>query len=172
VIDGLIYRGDKIMIPDKQETKSQPNIQTKLLDIAHEGHPGRTMMKRFMRSRLWFPHMDKRIEDVVKGCLACQASTETKHRDPNIPSTPPDELWRKLSADHWGPTADGYHLLVDIDELSRYPEVAVVKGTGAEQDIFTRHGYRKRLKTDNGPPFNCNENHFLQEYFQWAGINH
>jgi len=81
-------------------------------------------------------------------------------------------LTSKLSADHWGPTADGYHLLVDIDELSRYPEVAVVKGTGAEQDIFTRHGYCKRLKTDNGPPFNCNENHFLQEYFQWAGINH
>jgi len=46
VIDGLIYRGDKIMIPDKQETKDQPNIQTKLLNIAHEGNLGGTMMKR------------------------------------------------------------------------------------------------------------------------------
>ena len=170
--------GDKLVPPDKQESKEHPNVRTKLLDIAHEGHPGSTMMKRFMRTRIWFPNMDKRIEEVVQGCLACQAATETKHRDPNIASVPPDELWQKLSADHWGPTADGYYLLVVIDELSRYPEVAVVKGTGAEQNIeafesiFSRHGYCERLKTDNGPPFNGKENHLLQEYFKWAGITH
>ena len=84
------------------------------------------MMKLFMRTRPLFPNMDERIN----GCLAYQASAEAKHRDLNVPSTPPGELCQKLSADHWGIT-DGYHLLVVIDELSRYPEVVVVKGTDA-----------------------------------------
>ena len=178
VDDGILMRADKIYIPDAPEHAGQPSIRSKLVEIAHEGHPGETMMKRFMRSRLWFPKMDKAIQDTVRGCLACQAATETKHRDPNTPSKPPEKLWQKLSADHWGPTADGTYLLVVIDELSRYPEVAVVKGTGAEHniqafdDIFTRHGYCERLKTDNGPPFNGKEHHKLQEYFKWAGIRH
>ena len=178
VKDNLLLRGHKIFVPNASERPGQPNIRTKLLDIAHEGHPGENMMKRYVRSQLWFPGMDDAIETVVRGCLACQASTATKHRDPNTPTPPPDHLWQKLSADHWGPTADGHYLLVVIDELSRYPEVIVVKGTGAEENIeafdsiFSRHGYCERLKTDNGPPFNGNENHLLQRYFKWAGIDH
>ena len=41
---------------------------------------------------------------------------------------------------------DGLHILVVIDGLTKYPEVAVVKGTGADDniwafsDIFSRHG--------------------------------
>ena len=68
--------------------------------------------------------------------------------------------------------------MVVIENLSRYPEVAVVRGTGAEDNIeafdniFTRHGYCKTLKTDNGPPFNGKESHLLQKYFKWAGIEH
>ena len=178
VHNNLLLRGDKLVVPDAPERPGKPNIRTELLDIAHEGHPGENMMKRYMRSQLWFPSMDKAIEEVVKGCIACQAATKTKHRDPNIPSAPPDELWQKLSADHWGPTSDGFYLLVVIDELSRYPEVAVVRSTGAEENIeafdqiFSRHGYCESLKTDNGPPFNGKENHLLQQYFKWAGIIH
>ena len=41
---------------------------------------------------------------------------------------------------------DGLHILVVIDGLTKYPEVAVVKGMGADDniwafsDIFSRHG--------------------------------
>ena len=76
-------------------------------------------MKRHLRARLWFPGMDASIDELVAGCNACQASTETKHRDPLIPTQPPHEPKQKLAADHWGPTADGKYLLVVIDELSR-----------------------------------------------------
>ena len=178
VDNGLILRGEKILPPDAPEYAGGINVRTKLLDIAHEGHPGENAMKRYVRSRLWFPGMDREIEKVTQGCLACQAATVTKHRDPLIPTLAPEELWCNLAADHWGPTADGKYLLVVIDELSRYPEVAVVKGTGAEDNveafdnIFARHGYCKKLKTDNGPPFNGKENHTLQRYFKWAGIEH
>lgn len=178
VVDGLILRGDKIVPPDAPEHTGGVNVRTKLLDIAHEGHPGENSMKRYVRSRLWFPKMDQEISEITRGCLACQASTVTKTRDPLIPSSPPDELWQNLAADHWGPTPDGHFLLVVIDELSRYPEVEVVKSTGAEENIeafdniFARHGFCKQLKTDNGPPFNGKDSHLLQRYFKWAGIHH
>ena len=53
-----------------------------MLDIAHEGHPGETAMETYVRSRLWFPKMDEGISKITQRCLACQASTVTKTRDP------------------------------------------------------------------------------------------
>ena len=101
-------------------------------------------------------------------------STET----PLVPTEPPSEIWKDLAADHWGPTPEGKYLLVLIDKLSRYPEVMVVNSTSAEANIeafdtiFSRHGYCENLTSDNGPPFNGNEYHLLQQYFHWAGIKH
>jgi len=117
-------RNSKIYIPNLSEEPGEPNVRIKLVDIAYEGHPSESMMKRFMRSRMWFPG----IREVVQGCLACQASTETKYRDPNNSSSPPEELCRNSRQDHWGPTPDSFHLLVVNDKLSRYPEVVVCQG--------------------------------------------
>ena len=91
------------------------------------------------------------------------------HGDPLIPTTAPTQVWERLAADYWGPTSDGKYLLVVIDELSRYPEVAIVSSTGADaniaalDEIFARHGFCKILKSDNGPPFNGQESHELQK---------
>ena len=52
-----------------------------------------------------------------------------------IPSISPAKPWENLAADHWGPTGDGLHLLAVIDETTKYPEVAIVKGTSAEANI-------------------------------------
>jgi len=86
VEDGILMRGDKIYIPNASDQPGQPNIRSKIVTIAHEGHPGETMMKRYIRLRLWFPKMDKEI--TVRGCLTCQAATETKHRDPTLHPNP------------------------------------------------------------------------------------
>lgn len=135
-------------------------------------------MKRFAREHMWYPGLDADIVVRVESCLPCQASTKTKHRDPLVPTEPPEEVWTDLAADHWGPTPKGTHMLVVIDKLSRFPEAIEVTGTGAEPNIvafdtiFSRHGYCKTLVTDGGPPFNGEEAHALQKYFKWAGIDH
>lgn len=87
----------------------------------------------------------------------------------------PEKPWEHLVADHWGPTPDGKHVLVVLD---KYPEVSIVNSTSSEanveafDDIFARHGFCKRIKTDRGPPFNGCDSHQLQQYFKWAGIQH
>ena len=88
----------------------------------------------------------KAVERTVRNCMPCQASLDSKARDPLKPTKAPEEPWSSLYADHWVPTQDGLHILVVIDGLTKYPEVAVVKGTGADDniwafsDIFSRHG--------------------------------
>ena len=178
IIDNILHKGNKIVLPFAAKHPEGMSLRTKALHIAHEGHPGITAMKQHLRARLWFPGMDEEVEEFAGTCLPCQASTVTPHRDPLIPSSPPDHPWQKLGTDHWGPTADGKYLLVVIDKLSKYPEVAVVKSTSADDNIeafdniFTRHGYCESLISDGGPPFNGTGTHKLQQYFKWAGINH
>ena len=178
VINGLLHKGSKLVLPQADIYPGGDTVRSRAIDIAHEGHPGIQAMKQYLRSRLWFPAMDDVVNELCKSCLPCQASIEVKHRDPLIPSTAPTEPWEKLATDHWGPTADGKYILVVIDKLSRYPEVAIVNSTSAEENIeafdniFTRHGYCKDLTSDNGPPFNGLETHKLQQYFKWAGIKH
>ena len=122
--------------------------------------------------------MDTKIEELLNECHDCQSSTKIYHRDPHTPTAAPQKVWEKLDADHWGPTPDNKYLLVVIDELSRYPEVEIVKGTSSDanikafDNIFARHGFCDTLKTDNGPPFNGTDSHELKQYFKWAGIKH
>ena len=129
-----------------------------MVDLGHSAHQGVNATKRQLRLRLWFPGMDRAIERRVETCMPCQASVNSTDRDPLKPTKAPEEPWSSLYADHWGPTQDGLHLLVVIDGLTRYPEVAIVKGTGTDDnirafaDIFSRHGVPKRLHSDNGCP--------------------
>jgi protoheme ferro-lyase len=60
------------------------------------------------------------------------------------------------------PHSEKYVLAV-TDTYSKFPEVEIVKSTSAKacipklDCIFSTHGIPKKIKTDNGPPFNENE---------------
>ena len=149
VIKELVYRGERIIIPEGRCTKN--DLRDWVIDLGHSAHQGVDATKRQLRVRLWFPGMDKAVKRRVTACLACLASMETKARDPLKPTKAPEELWSRLYADHWGPTQDGHHILVIMDGLTRYPEVAVVKGTSAK-DTIQAFGIPRRLHNDNGAP--------------------
>ena len=61
------------MLSDALGHDGSINVGTKMLDIAHESYPGENPVKRYVRSRVWFPKMDKDISKITQGCLACQA---------------------------------------------------------------------------------------------------
>ena len=178
VIDGIIYKGDKKVIPNAKPHPQKDNARNIALEIAHDGHPGINSMKRFAREHMWYPGQDADIEKCVETCHPCQAATASVHRDPLVPTEPPLDVWTDLAADHWGPTPANTYMLVVIDKLSRFPEVVEVGGTSAQANIvafdtiFSRHGFCQTLTTDGGPPFNGNDSHDLKEYFRWAGIKH
>lgn len=100
IIDGILHRNSKIVLPNAEAHPGSGNIRQHAIEIAHEGHQGMGVTKRHLRETLWFPMMDDMVEQLVSSCHPCQAATETKHRDPNIPSGPPSEPWQKLDTDH------------------------------------------------------------------------
>ena len=59
----------------------------------------------------------------------------------------PEEPWSRQYADHWGPTQDGLHIQAVIDDPTRHPEAAVVKGTSADDYIWTSTEILSRPRT-------------------------
>ena len=178
VIEELVCRGERIVMPEGRSSTNDVALREWVVDLGHSSHQGVDATKRKLRVWLWFPDMDRAVERRVSSCLACQASVESKARDPLKPTKAPEEPWSRLYAHHWGPKQDGYHILVIIDGLTRYPEVSVVKNTSAKNTIqafskvLSRHGVPRRLHSDNGTPFNGKDSHLLQKYFTNMGIKH
>ena len=47
----------------------------------------------------------------------------------------PEKKWHEVSVDHVDPFPDGKHVLVMIDDYSRFPTVEVVKSTSTQKTI-------------------------------------
>lgn len=59
----ILLRGTRIVIPK--------DLRQRVLEAAHEGHPGIVAMKGRLRTKVWWPRIDGDAERVVKGCRGC-----------------------------------------------------------------------------------------------------
>ena len=82
---GIILRGHRILVPI--------SLQDKIIDLAHVGHQGIVKTKQLLRETVWFPGLDKKVEDIVKSCPACQLVTDTTAKVPLNPSKLPAGPW-------------------------------------------------------------------------------
>ena len=82
VIEELVCRGERIVIPEGRCFTNDVALRDWVVDLGHSAHQGMDATKRQLRVRLWFPGMEKAVERRVSACLACQASVESKARDP------------------------------------------------------------------------------------------
>ena len=64
VFQGCVMWGSRVIIPKRAQS-------TVLLEL-HEGHPGMTKMKSLARMYVWWPLIDKDIENSVCQCHLCQ----------------------------------------------------------------------------------------------------
>ena len=86
--ENIVLRGSAIVVPEK--------LRRKAISLAHEGHQGLVRTKQYIRSRLWFPGLDKQISEAVEACLPCQASVNTKQQEPLKMTPLPEEPWSHL----------------------------------------------------------------------------
>ena len=153
VHDGLVLRGHRLILPQ--------SLQKRAIDIAHQSHQGIVKTKQLIRKKIWFPGIDKLVENTVKSCIPCQATYKgPTQREPLQPTPLPSGPWVAVAIDFAGPFPSGEYVLVVTDEYSRYPEVEIVPSTSERvvlprlDQIFARQGFPEICKTDNGPPFN------------------
>ena len=103
--------------------------QTRAIDLAHERHQGPVKSKQLIRTKVWFPGINKKMKKCIESCLPCQ-STIRNHNDTPAKMTPlPDGPWKSLSADFYGLVPTGECLKVIEDYYSRFPLVEIVYST-------------------------------------------
>jgi hypothetical protein len=66
------------------------------------------------------------VEEAVKSCELCKLNTKDKSSLPCEMSEIPDEPWKNLSADFYGPLRCGKYLLVVVDDGSHFPVCRVL----------------------------------------------
>lgn len=152
-LDGVLMRTDRIVLPK--------SLQTKAIELAHKGHPGMSAMRRALRTRVWWPAMDREVEEYVKQCMMCVAMSRKDPPPPMKRQPLPKREWECLAIDFYGPLAkfNGVHVLVVVDYFTRYKWAKVMKSTDTDStmkaldELFELHGYPSRLISDNGPPY-------------------
>ena len=77
VEEGCLLWGYRVVVPQR--------LREKLLQELHKDHPGVTKMKSVARGYIWWPGLDRDIENLAKSCQACRA---VKHAPPVVPLNP------------------------------------------------------------------------------------
>lgn len=163
--EGILLRRNKIVIPLK--------LRQRVLEAAHEGHPGIVAMKTRLRTKVWWPKIDKDAEKMVKACKGCTLVSAPNPPVPMKRRELPVEPWIDVAIDYLGPLPSGDHLLVIIDYYSRYKEIKAMKNITASEtikvlkEIFSRLGFPVTLTSDNAKQLTGGE---FEDYCEENGI--
>ena len=170
VVDGLIFRGDRVVIPT--------DLRCDVLKLTHETHIGIVKMKQRIRVLYWWPNFDKDVEKLIANCNVCQSIPKSV-KPKNVPyeSVPlPSVPFEKIAVDIKGPIPvkiEARFAIVVIDYFSKYPEVKFVRNVTTEsvisflKEIFAREGTCANLVCDNGSQFTSKE---FEEFCKSYGI--
>lgn len=153
-------------------------LRTKILDELHKSHLGIVKTKALARSYVWWPGLDKDIENLITNCISCQKLQSSPEKSSLIPSMPSDSVWSRIHIDFAGPIKNFYFLIV-VDSFSKFVEVFKTKDMTTNftivklREMFSRYGLVDTLVSNNGPQFTSHEfRKFLSLYFDcpWTSI--
>ena len=165
-LDGCVLWGTRVAVPLAGRKR--------ILDDLHETHQGASRMKARARMVVWWPGLDKSIEEIVSNCPACQASRPLPPPAPLHPWSIPQKAWSRLHMDYAGPLHDHMFLIV-VDAFSKWLEVVPVKHATSSvtidklRGICSTHGLPDTIVTDNAAVFTSTE---MKEFFSQNGIKH
>ncbi|XP_015778608.1 PREDICTED: uncharacterized protein K02A2.6-like [Acropora digitifera] len=99
------------------------NLRATVLTIGHKGHLGVVSMKQRLRTKVWWPKLEKEVEKFFRTCDGCE---------------------------HILVVVDYYSRYYETDVVKTVTSQQTIKSLEA---IFARHGLPEVLTSDNGPHF-------------------
>ena len=119
-------------------------------------------MKALSRSLVWWPNIDRDIENTVKSCRNCQMNKNNPIKAPIHPWEWTNKPWVRLHLDYAGP----YHnkmFLITADSFSKW--IDVIPSSSATSDktikklrtVFTNFRIPDQIVTENGSAFTNKE---------------
>ena len=148
--DGMIVKGERILIPE--------TVRESILKNLHTGHLGIVKTQLRARRDVFWPNMNQAIERMCKACEVCQEKQRTQTAEPLLPTEIPSGPWKILGTDLF--QIGDRHFLLIADYYSKFPIVAEVSSTSTSLEISNqfRHyiglfGIPDVVRSDNGPQY-------------------
>ena len=166
VEQGCLLRGSRVVVP--------ASLRGEIVKLLHDGHPGVVRMKMLARQYVWWPGIDKDVENSVKSCIPCQESRKSPPQAPLHPWEWPEKPWVRIHVDYAGPFM-GHMFLVIVDAHSKWMEVYPTTSSSSQVTIeklrmcFASLGLPEQLVSDNGPSFVSVD---FQQFMKNNGIRH
>lgn len=124
----------------------------------HEGHLGITKCQLRAKACVYWPGVNKEIEEYVKGCEICTQYQRQQTSEPLMPHEIPKMPWDTIGTDLFFFDNDNY--LIVADYYSKFPLVRKIRGrcdsyaiVRALKEIFGEQGIPRKVISDNGPQF-------------------
>ena len=117
---GCLLWGIRVVVPQ--------SCQKAVLGELHTSHPGMVKMKSLARVHVWWPSIDKHIEQMVRECEACQGVRNNPPTTFLHPWSWPDGPWKRVHIDFAGPF-QGSMFMVIVDAHSKWLEVVPMTTT-------------------------------------------
>ena len=161
---GCVLWGCRVVVPGKGRERA--------LQMLHEAHPGAARMKLLARGYLWWPALDREIEDRVKSCLVCQTTRKDPPVTPLHPWSWPEKPWTRVHIDYVGPLK---MFLLIADAHSKWLETHITSTATSSATIellrksFSTLGLPEVLVSDNAMAFTSSE---FSEFLKKNGIRH
>ncbi|KAL7307106.1 hypothetical protein TKK_0000837 [Trichogramma kaykai] len=111
--------------------------------------------------------MSQEIREFVRCCHVCACTKKATYKQIGCRSRTPEKPWECLTLDFMGPypttPRKKRYLLVVTDCFTKWVEAFVIPDSSAkiivsilENEVFTRWGYPRAIKTDSGRQFTEN----------------
>ncbi|KAL7728692.1 hypothetical protein ACLKA6_004069 [Drosophila palustris] len=163
---GCLIFEHRVVIPFK--------LQQRVLDELHRAHLGVVKMKSIARSFVYWPGIDKDIENTAQTCEFCARNASLPPKCSDHHWEYPKGPWERIHIDYAGPM-EGMMLLIISDAYSKWLEVKVTKSTTASatimllDEVFTSYGVPLMVVSDNGTNFTSAE---LNNYLDSVGVKY
>ncbi|XP_064483057.1 uncharacterized protein K02A2.6-like [Ornithodoros turicata] len=163
-----ILRGQRIVIPER--------ARNALLAELHGTHQEITETEAFIRTLIWWPGIDRDLEQRVRSCPICQQAPSSPPSQEPLPWPSSAEPWTRIHMDYAGPI-EGKMILVVVYSHSGWIEAIPVKSATAEvtvvhlRYICARFGLPTCIVTDNAIT-DADTGAIFQEFVKRSGIRH
>ena len=123
---------------------------------------------------MWYPNVDKDIENKVNSCINCKKVENAPPKVVHHPWAWVNQPMDRVHLDFFGPF-HGKTFLIMVDSYSKWCEVEIKTSTTSESTIdtlrywFSKYGLPRQLVTDNGSQFTSNE---FGVFCRMNGIKH
>ena len=149
--DGLLLYRNQIIIPQ--------SMRREMLEKIHVGHLGMDKCKQRARQSVFWPSMNRDIEEFVRKCKECSRHQPSKPTEPLQSHELPSYPWQRVGSDLFSWGHKDYLILVDY--LTLWPEVYKLDRANSAnvitsfKDSFSRNGVPHTVVSDNGTQYSA-----------------